>query len=192
MTSGHNYNSSYERFSYKSTGFGDIDTISYVSNDNGSAYIPGTIRAGLAIGKVNKFTAAFDFVSSAWSELTMPEINGYAADTRNFYLGFEYIPEKYSNFSFLRRIEYRAGAHYGDNYLIVDGEQVKEYGASMGFGIPMGLSLTDKRSLSRTNIMFDWTRRYGSSSSKLHQENFFTFGISLNFYDFWFVKRKYD
>jgi hypothetical protein len=89
-------------------------------------------------------------------------------------------------------MEYRIGGHIGDNYLIVNGEQVKEYGASFGIGIPMSRSLSEKRSLSRTNIFFDYTRKYGSSSSILHEEKYFTMGICLNIYDFWFVKRKYD
>ncbi|MCU0362790.1 MAG: hypothetical protein MUD02_04515 [Bacteroidales bacterium] len=191
-TPGHEYNLNYSRFSYKSTGYGSVDTVTYVSDENEKAFIPAALRAGVAFGKINKFTVAFDYSSADWSELSMPGPGGYAADTRTYSLGLEYIPEKYSNFSFFRRVEYRAGAHFGDNYVFVEGEQVKELGASFGLGIPMGLSLTDKRSLSRTNFVFDYTRRYGSESGSLHTENIFTFGLSLNFYDFWFVKRKYD
>jgi hypothetical protein len=189
-TLGHNYNTNYERYSYSYTAYGNRDTISYVVDDVTKTYIPGSIRAGLAMGKKNKFTAAFDFTAAEWNESVVPGINGYAANTKSFHFGMEYIPEKYSNFSFLRRIEYRAGTHYGDNYVIVDGEQVKEFGLSFGLGIPMGLSLSDKRSLSRSNFMFDYTKSYGSGN--LHNENYFTFGLSFNFYDFWFVKRKYD
>lgn len=192
LSTGHDYGSNYELFSYKSTGYGLTDTISYVKQDKGKAYLPGTIRGGFAIGKTNKWTFAFDYIASRWSELDLPGESGYAADTRTYCFGLEYIPGKFSNTGFLRRIEYRAGAHFGDNYLIINGEQLKESGASIGLGIPMGQSLTDKRSLSRTNIVLDFTRRYGSSSGDLHSENFFTFGVSLNFYDFWFVKRKYD
>jgi len=189
-TLGNGYNTNYERYSYSYTAYGNRDTISYVVDDLTKTYIPGSVRAGIALGKRNKFTAAFDFIAAEWNESELPGIDGYAANTRSFHLGMEYIPEKYSNFSFLRRIEYRAGTHYGDNYVIVDGEQVKEIGASFGLGIPMGLSLSDKRSLSRANFMFDYTRTYGSGN--LHNENYLTFGLSFNFYDFWFVKRKYD
>jgi len=191
-TLGNEYNTNYERYSYSYTAYGNKDTISYVADDVTKTFIPGSVRAGIALGKKNKFTAAFDFISAEWSNSKLPGIEGYAADTRSYHLGFEYIPEKYSNFSFLRRIEYRAGAHYGDNYIIAGGEQVKEIGASFGLGIPMGLSLSDKRSLSRTNFMFDYTKSYGATSGMLHNENYFTFGLSFNFYDFWFVKRKYD
>ena len=192
LTTGHEYNSDYSSLSYKSTAYGGLDTINFVRNENEKAFMPGTIRGGFAFGKINKFTAAFEYVYTTWSELALPGLNGYSADTRTYHFGLEYIPEKYSNYSFARRIEYRLGAHFGDDYLIIDGVQLKELGASFGAGIPMGLSLADKRSLSRINLIFDYSRRYGPSSSNFHNENYFTFGVSLNLYDFWFVQRKYD
>jgi len=144
------------------------------------------LRLGISYGKKNKFIAGFDFISTRWSKSQIPGGQGYAANTRTYRVGAEYIPDKYSNYSFLKRIEYRIGGHYGDNYLIINGEQVKEYGASMGIGVPM------RRSFSRTNFFFDFTRKNGPSSSHLHSENYYTLGMSLNLYDFWFIKRKYD
>jgi len=192
FTSSKNYNSTYDRYSYRYTVFNNTDTINYISDDSTKAFFPGTLRIGIAFGKKDKFTAGFDFITTKWSDAKFPGLNGYAGDTRSFRLGAEFIPEKYSNYSFLKRVEYRIGGHIGDNYLIAGGEQVKEYGASFGVGIPMSRSLSEKRSLSRTNVFFDYTRKYGSPSGTLHNENFFTMGISLNIYDFWFVKRKYD
>ena len=76
-----------------------------------------------------------------WSESKIPGSAGYAADTKEIKFGAEYIPEKFSNYSFLKRLEYRIGAHMGDNYLIINGEQIKEYGASIGLGLPMRRTL---------------------------------------------------
>ena len=85
----------------------------------------------------------------------------------------------------MSRIEYRFGGHIGNDYLILNGEQIKEYGASIGFGLPM-------RGFSKTNLYFDYTRKTGSSANNIHTEDFLTIGLSLNLYDFWFMKRKYD
>ena len=74
----------------------------------------------------------------------------------------------------------------GDNYLIINGEQVREFGASFGIGIPM------RRSLSRINLFVDYTKRYGSEAAGLHTERVITIGGSLNIYDFWFIQRKYN
>jgi hypothetical protein len=181
------YSSNFEHLSYTYTAYGNRDTISFISDNLTKAFIPGTLRVGISSGKRDKFTAALDYTVTKWSKSKIPGSAGYAADTRSYLFGAEYIPDKYSNYSFLKRIEYRVGAHFEDNYLIINGEQVKEFGLSAGLGIPM------RRTLSKTNLYFDFTRRTGSSLNNLHNENYYTIGISLNIYDgFWFIKRKYE
>jgi hypothetical protein len=180
------YNTKYEHFSYKSTSNGITDTISYISDDETSTFIPGTFRFGISYGKENKFTTGIDYVSTNWSNSTIPGSSGYAADTRRLHLGTEFTPDRFSNYSYFKRLDYRLGAHIGDNYLIINGEQVKEIGVSAGLGIPL------RRSLTKINLFIDYTRRAGSESSILHTENYLSMGVSLNFYDFWFVQRKYD
>jgi len=183
---GKNYHTNYELLAYKYTIYNTRDTISYVANNSNSTFLPGTFRLGISFGKTNKFTAGIDYISTNWSKAKIPGATGYTADTRSFLFGLEYIPDKYSNYSFMKRVEYRVGAHTGNNYLILNEEQIKEYGASFGIGLPM------RRTHSRTNFFFDYTRKSGSGSSTIHTEDYFTMGISLNFYDFWFIKRKYD
>lgn len=180
------YNTKFEQLTYKTTAYNTRDTVTYVSEDSTLTYIPGTLRLGIAFGKKNKFTTGFDFVTTKWSKSSIPGPSGYAADTRSFLFGAEYIPEKFSNYSVLKRIEYRIGGHIANSYLIIDGVQLKEYGGSIGLGIPM------RRTTSRTNVFFDYTRKYGTSASNLPTEDFYTIGISLNLYDFWFMKRRYD
>jgi hypothetical protein len=179
------FKTEYNRVSKKYTLYGSSDSISAIS-DNTPTFIPATLRMGISVGKKNKFTAGFDYVMSQWSESEIPGSPGYAANTREMQFGAEFIPEKFSNFSFLKRIEYRIGAHMGDNYLIINNEQIKEYGASIGLGLPM------RRTLSKANLFLDFTKKTGSFENNLHNENYLTLGLSLNFYDFWFLKRKYD
>jgi len=186
LSSGKDYNSNYDHISFKYTAYSNRDTISYISNSSAKTFIPGTLRLGVSIGKKNKFTTGIDFITTKWSDAKIPGSAGYAADTRSFLAGAEYIPDKFSNYSFIKRVEYRIGAHIEDNYLIINGEQVKEYGVSLGLGIPL------RRSLSKTNLFFDFTKKTGSSTNNLHNENYYTMGISLNIYDRWFLKRKFD
>jgi hypothetical protein len=186
VTAGKNYNTDYQQLAYKYTVYNTRDTISYVANDSSKTFIPGTLGLGFTIGKKNKFTAGFDYIITKWSNTQIPGSGSYTADSRSYRFGIEYIPDKYSNYSLFKRIEYRFGGHFGDTYLIIHDEQIKEYGASFGVGVPM------RRSYSRTNFFFDFTRRSGSGVGTVHIEDYFTMGISLNLYDFWFIKRKYD
>lgn len=187
LNSGNHYNSNYEHLGISYTAYGSQDTISYTSENSKSAYIPGTLSMGISYGKKNKFTTGIDYVTTKWSESILPGATGTAADTRTFLFGAEFIPDKFSNYSFLKRMDYRIGGHIGDNYLIINGEQLKEYGASIGIGIPL------RRTYSKTNVFFDFTRKAGTSGANLPVENYYTVGISLNIYDpYWFGKRKYD
>jgi hypothetical protein len=186
LNSGKSYKAKYEQLSLKYTAYNTQDTLTYISNDSASAFIPGTLRFGISAGKKNKFTTGIDYVISNWSKSKIPGLNGTAADTRAILFGAEFIPDKFSNYSYLKRVEYRIGGHIGDNYLIINGEQLKEYGASLGVGLPL------RRSLSTINLFFDFTKKSGSTGSNLPTEDYYNVGISLNIYDFWFMKRKYE
>ncbi len=187
LTSGNNYKSKYDLLSLKYSAFPISDTIIYVSDNSAKTFIPGTLRLGISFGKKNKFTTGLDFITTKWSASKIPGSIGYAADTKSVLFGAEYIPDKFSNYSFLKRVEYRIGGHYGNNYLIINKEQIKEYGASIGIGLPL------RRTTSKANLFIDFTRKSGSASNSLHSEDYLSMGISLNLYDgFWFIKRKYD
>jgi hypothetical protein len=190
MTSGNNYNTKYSQLSVKYTAYSVIDTISYVANNSTKTFIPATYRFGISFGKKNKFTTGLDYVTTKWSTSKIPGADGYAADTRELRFGAEYIPDKFSNYSYISRVEYRLGAHIGDNYLIINGEQLKEYGASIGFGLP--LPTLQGNPYSKMNLYIDYTKKYASPANNLHTEGLLTMGVSLNLYDFWFLKRKYN
>jgi hypothetical protein len=177
--------SRFESISYRFNAYGSTDTLAY-SADSSRSYIPGTFRAGITFGKKNKFVAGIDYVMTNWSKAKIHGSDGYLGDTRSILFGAEYIPDKSSNYSFVKRMEYRVGGHIGDNYLVINNEQVKEYGMSIGLGIPM------RRPVSKTNLFLDFTRKSYAGGTVTHFENYFTMGVSINLYAFWFFKPKYD
>jgi hypothetical protein len=182
VTSGNNYTSKYNQLSMKYTAYSVSDTISYTANNSAKTFIPATVRVGVSFGKKNKFTTGLDYTTTKWSTSIIPGSSGYAADTREFLFGAEFIPDIFSNYNYMSRIEYRIGGHFGNNYLIINGQQLKEVGASIGFGFPM-------RTYSKANVFIDFTRR---TANNLHNEDYLSMGISLNLYDFWFLKRKFN
>ena len=190
LVSGKSYKSNYEYFaattSIYHTTYDPYDTLVYISEAAAPVKLPQAYKTGVAFGKPNKYTIGFDVVATPWSKSNIPGFKKYAANTMTYALGIEYIPEKYSNSSILKRTEYRFGAHLGDNYLILDDIQLKEKGVSFGMGIPL------RRTISRVNLFIDYTQISASKNSGLHTENTITIGGSLNFYDFWFFKRRYN
>jgi hypothetical protein len=185
LTSGKYFRSDFENIGVRFTTYGGTDTLLTITDDSTKAFLPGTLRMGVAFGKKNKFTGGIDYIMTNWSNAKFHGSEDFVNNTRALLFGIEYIPDKYSNYSFARRMEYRLGGHIEDNYLVIKGSQVKEFGMSLGLGIPM-------RMLSKTNLFIDFTRKTYTGSGFSHFENYFTMGASLNRYDLWFIKRKYD
>jgi hypothetical protein len=185
LSAAKSFSSRLELLAYRYNLFGAVDTIEF-SADSSRLFIPATFRAGISFGRNDKFVAGADFVATNWADSRIKGSEGYAANTRSLLLGIEYIPDRYSNYSLLKRISYRAGARFGNNYLVLNNEQVRELGINFGLGIPM------KRSLSSSNLFFDFTRKTLPTGATSYNERYYTIGLSINLYDFWFIKRKYD
>lgn len=162
------------------------DTVTQESVAGGSVRLPFSFGAGLSYVVKDKFTAAAEFSKTDWDNASVYGSNGTLASTSSLRAGIEYTPDRFSIYNFLNRVDYRLGGHVTENYLVLNGEQLKEFGITFGAGIPMA------RSWSKLNMYVDWTTRGGSLSNGLHRENCFTIGLSLNLYDYWFLKAKYE
>jgi len=161
-----------------------FDTLQFSSVSTEST-MPGSLRAGLSFGRTDKFTAGADIVYTKWTNASLPGTYGTYHDALSLHAGAEYIPEKYSNYSFFDRVEYRIGCRYGESYTLFGNEVVKEYGITFGTGIPM------KRSRSRISLAVDLATR-GNANGQIPGETRISVGASLNLYDYWFLKRQYD
>jgi hypothetical protein len=174
------------RYSYVSfnTSLLARDTLAFSSNSTTSR-MPNSIRAGIGLGKTDKFTAGADLVYTKWSNASLPGTYGIYSDALALHAGAEYIPDKYSNYGFFDRMEYRIGCRYGESYTLFAGDNVKEYGITFGTGIPM------RRSRSRISLVVDLSTR-GNGEGVVPGEQRISIGASLNLYDYWFIKRQYD
>lgn len=162
------------------------DTLSYSATDDDVITLPGTMSFGLALSKKENFVITADYSMSDWSKAVFLGHESYFTKSNSINFGAEYIPNYNANFNFLNRVAYRLGGHITDSHIMVDNEQIKEFGITFGAGLPL------RRSNSRINIYFEYGTRGGNLDMGLHNETFYNFGLSFNFYDYWFLKRKYD
>lgn len=102
-------------------------------------------------------------------------------DRKKYAVGAEFVPKVRGNY--LERINYRIGAYYCDDYLNINGSGIKEFGASLGFGLPTPEGKT------MVNLGLEYKRRY-ASPVKLINENYFNVVLGVNFNEVWFWKRK--
>jgi hypothetical protein len=172
------------RYSSIQTSALGIDTL-YSATEATTSTIPRTIRGGVAFGKTDKFVTGVDIVYTAWSEASLPGTYGTYTDVISLHAGAEYIPDKFSNYSFFDRMEYRIGGRYGESYALYEGDNLREYGITFGTGIPL------RRSRSRISLVVDLANR-GNPDAGLPRETRISIGVSLNLYDYWFIKRQYE
>jgi hypothetical protein len=184
------YNSEYEevktRYSTYTGSVFSTDTLSYTSDDQATVTLPQSLKFGAAFGKTDKYTIIADYTMTKWSESNFFTYNAYLVNSNSLRVGLEFIPDKFTNSGYFNRVEYRLGGHISDSHLMLNNEQLKDFGITFGVGLPM------VRSKSRINLQFEYGSRKGSFDNGLHNENYYNIGLSFNFHDKWFEKRKYN
>ncbi len=148
--------------------------------------LPASYGAGFSFGRDNKFLVGADYSIQQWAETSfLGQQQDSLVNRSSFNIGAQYTPD-YTDFrSIWRRVHYRLGFHYTETYLKLRGHQLKDYGVTIGLGIPYG------NTRSTFNFSVDIGRR-GTRDYNLIQENYIMFNISLSLHDFWFHQRRYE
>ncbi len=168
------------------------DTIAK-SSMKGRYYSPQTLGVGLSYTheKVHRILVEADFTWQEWSKAPFSSLSDEAgqvvfdgmhfSDRMKIAVGGEYTHNIRGNY--LERMPFRLGGYYTGDYLKIDGNQMKEYGISLGTGFvaPHGKTMI--------NFGLEWRHRQTSPVSLL-TENYFNIMIGVNFNEVWFFKRK--
>lgn len=190
---GHNLNSSMEKniqmIEVTSSGNSVISSNSTLTQDGFS--MPHIYGVGLAYNRPRKFMVEADYTFQQWAKAKYDGNENYYSNSSKIALGGEFIPNFLSK-NYLNRIHYRAGVFYSTPYTktyttngFVNGG--KEYGASLGFGLP--LHLYQRRSI--LNISGQYTHVAPKYAGML-SENRFQINIGLTFNEKWFMKWKVE
>ncbi len=170
------------------------DTVAYMRM-KGKYYMPHTVGAGVSYtySKSSRLSVEFDFTWQGWEDCKYsalysekePEkvvFEGMKFRNRTKYaLGAEYVPKQRGNYG--QRMNYRLGAYYCDDYLMIRGNGVREYGISCGVGFPTPEGKT------MVNLGVEWKHR-SASPQQLISENYLMVNLGVNFNEVWFFKRK--
>ena len=144
--------------------------------------LPESYAFGVTYNKKNKYTVGADFLYQKWEDAKFYDQTKALSNRMKINAGGEYIPDYTSN-NFFSKMHYRAGAYYTNSYVELKGEGYKEYGATLGLGIPMN----DRRSF--LNFAFEYSMIRPESSS-LIDEQYLKLTVSYTFNELWFFKRK--
>lgn len=165
---------------------GDQDTLFSAENDKGSIKLPLTIGGGISYVKDNSLEINVDYFHQSWSDAKFNDSkSSFLTDLNKFAVGAEWIPNKFSIRSYLSRIAYRAGMRYEESYLLLNDQQINDFGISFGVGLPV------YRSRTTINVAAEIGRK-GTKNNGLVLENYAKLNLSLSLHDVWFIKRRFD
>lgn len=164
-----------------------IDTLINETNKGGSGVLPSELTMGAMYEHTNKFRIGFDYSFTNWSEYK--NTNSTTTNLKNstrIGVGLEYTPEFNSYKSYWRRISYRAGFQTFNDPRTLNGEQLKGWTLSAGFGFPITLP---REQYVIMNIGFD----LGNLSVTNKSEEYYRINLGFTLNDnTWFLKRRYN
>lgn len=161
----------------------------------GNYYTPNSIGAGISYTheRTSRLNIEFDYTWQGWKDAKYsplyatdkPDVvvfQGMDFNNRSRYaLGAEFVPKIRGGYG--QRMAYRLGAYYTDDYLNIQGNGVREYGVTAGFGFPTPEGKTV------INLGLEWKMRQAHPQTLL-KENYLNVTLGINFNEVWFFKRK--
>jgi hypothetical protein len=164
----------------------DQDTISFEGSDKNAVEFPMTFGGGISYVKDNSLEINVDYFHQSWSKAKFNETKSkFLTDLNKFAIGAEWVPNKFSIRSYLSRVAYRVGMRYEETYLLLNNQQINDFGISFGVGLPV------YRSKTTINVAAEIGRR-GTKDHGLILENYAKLNLSLSLHDVWFIKRRFD
>lgn len=164
------------------------DTIVYTSMRNKFS-LPSMWGFGLNYQWSDRLMVEADFSLQNWANAKYSDLDEndgmLSMDNRTrFALGAQYTPKPRGNY--VQRIQYRLGAYTCHDYLEIKGNNVREHGVSMGFGLP-----TPGGNKTMVNLGFEWKHRQ-AHPNPLIKEDYFNITLGINFNERWFHKLKIE
>ena len=163
------------------------DTIGFTSM-KGNYEQPLGIGVGASYNWNHRLTVEADYTYQKWSDAKYMPIGGFEPQTMQFddrwkaALGVQYTPNRRG--SYVGAMSFRAGAFYNHDYLNYSGNNVRDYGASIGIGLPAPGS-----NKTTVNLGVEWRHRE-SSPVHLITENYLNITLGINFNELWFWKSR--
>lgn len=177
----------------------DVDSSQFESDEEVSTRryfsLASTYGAGVNFTRGQSLMIEADFTYQPWSKAKYLEYNGdkptavtgLFANRWKVAVGAQYQPSARAGYA--KRIQYRAGAYFTRDYMMVrqnsDGSMnnVREFGASVGVGLPVpGFK-------SVLSLGLGWMHRQAYPNA-LIKENYLNITLGINFNETWFRKSK--
>lgn len=161
------------------------DTVPGDHSMAGQYSTPEKWGAGINWQYADKLMIEADFTYQPWSKAKFGTVENFEKTTfANRYragIGAQYISNSRGNYA--QRMQFRLGAFYNRDYVMIRDNNVRDFGVSAGVGLPVpGFK-------SVINIGFEYRHRRSYPLS-LVKENYFNITLGINFNEMWFRKSR--
>ena len=163
-----------------------LDTIGYTSL-KGKYEQAQSIGVGVSYEWDQRLLAEAVFTYQNWADVKYAPLQGFEDGNMKFdnrwkaAAGLQYTPNRRG--SYVGAMMFRIGGFYSHDYLNISGSNVRDYGASVGVGLPVPNGKTT------INIGLEWRHRYTTPVSMI-QEDYLNITIGVNVNELWFWKNK--
>lgn len=165
------------------------DTIEEISDSRGFTKLPATWTGGILYKKGEKWLLGVDYSFQNWSKFESFGSSDSLNDSYRISAGGQFTPD-YSSLRFFKRVQYRAGIRYNQTYLKLKDTNLKDYGASLGFGVPLKIKGIP-RVIPVITFAVEAGQR-GTTNNNLLREQYLRFHFGVTISEEWFLKRKFD
>ena len=187
-----------ETFTQSASGDITIDSIYKVLDVPGTVEIPATYTAGITLHKTagnnrglfELWSIGAEYTSTQWTKYKYFNQSDRLVDSWQFKVGAQFCPDPVAGRNYWSNVNYRAGFFVGKDYVNPDGNGLKQFGFSMGMGLP----IKKWNAYDRQFTVLNTTLQLGKRGSNVNNftESFVQFTLGMSLSDLWFQKRKYD
>ena len=162
-----------------------INNIDSLSLTTGDLELPLAFGIGISNRFFKRLTVATDVYFQQWDKFTYygthPET---IKNSMKAGLGFEYTVSDRLEDPLIKRISYRIGASYTQDYLKINGENINSIALSAGLSIPISR-------YNAVDLYFKYITR-GKDTNGLVKDDIFRLGASVKIGELWFLKPSGD
>lgn len=205
-----NYKGDFERIHYDLNTSGEAEKSDTIKNGSAPAGFADSYGLGFTFVRDNKFTVGADVTYQRWEKVDYTYLmNDDMEDSKRFNnrwkfaLGGEYMHSRFER-NYFKRMKYRLGFNYSNSYLNYkhlvgevngvgqyENKGYKEYGVSLGFGLPFIENYYRTGRTSYININFEY-KKIKPEVKGLVNEEYFGVSVNVNINELWFRTKKID
>lgn len=166
--------------------------------DTSSIFLPSKYGFGFSYQVFNRHNSnlwiiSAEYETQKWSELTVNNQTTDLANSQQYAFGIQFVPKADGIRNLFGMMRYRVGITMKDSRIVINEQQIKDFSASAGFGIPLVRSRSIYSDASTVDFGIVLGSR-GTIDSGLIREQYTNIYIGLsfspNYWDRWFKKRK--